>query len=93
MITSQINPENLKKQPLNLIPDHQQTFDVEPMYPLRFFEEFVTSVDGDCNFEASCKIELDKLIGSRFLLFYKDKAQQWEKYLRQSLTFFRQVEN
>ncbi len=28
-----------------------------------------------------------------FLLFFKDKAQEWQKYLAQSLAFFQQVEN
>jgi LynF/TruF/PatF family peptide O-prenyltransferase len=39
------------------------------------------------------KIELDKLIASRFMLFFQDKAQEWPKYLAQSLAFFQQVEN
>lgn len=43
--------------------------------------------------EASCKIELDKLIASRFMLFFKDQSQEWQKCLTQSLAFFRQVEN
>ena len=51
------------------------------------------NVEGDCSIEASCKIELDKLIASRFMFFFKDKAQQWQKYLHQSLTFFNRVEN
>ncbi|MFM7883345.1 MAG: DUF5838 family protein, partial [Microcystis panniformis] len=54
---------------------------------------FVMEVEGDCSIEASCKIELDKLIASRFMLFFKDKAQEWQKYLAQSLAFFQQVEN
>ncbi|NCR42766.1 MAG: anacyclamide synthesis protein AcyF, partial [Microcystis aeruginosa W13-11] len=42
---------------------------------------------------ASCKIELDKLIASRFMLFFKDQSQEWQKCLTQSLAFFQQVEN
>ncbi len=35
---------------------------------------------------------IDKLIASRFMPFFKDKAQEWQKYLAQSLAFFKQVE-
>ncbi|MCZ8048696.1 MAG: DUF5838 family protein [Microcystis sp. LE19-41.2A] len=73
--------------------NHQQAFDVEPVYPLRLFEDFVMEVEGDCSIEASCKIELDKLIASRFMLLFKDKAQEWQKYLTQSPACFQQVEN
>ncbi|MGK7877356.1 MAG: DUF5838 family protein [Xenococcaceae cyanobacterium] len=85
--------KSLQEQRLQFIRAHQQAFDVEPIYPLRLFEDFVTGVGGDCTIEASCKVELDKLIASRFVLFFKDKAQHWEKYLNQSLAFFRQVES
>ncbi|NCR42425.1 MAG: hypothetical protein GPJ21_23010, partial [Microcystis aeruginosa W13-11] len=64
---------------------HQQAFDVEPIYPLGLFKDFVMEVEGDCNIEASCKIELDKLIASRFMLFFKDQSQEWQKCLTQSL--------
>jgi LynF/TruF/PatF family peptide O-prenyltransferase len=92
MIADVIKKDRLKEQKLQFIRNHQQAFDVEPIYPLPLFEDFVMSVEGDCSLEASCKIESDKLIASRFLLFFKDKAQQWQKYLYQSLTFFSQVE-
>ena len=93
MIADVIQKDRLKEQKLQFIRNHQQAFDVEPIYPLPLFEDFVMGVEGDCSLEVSCKIELDKLIASRFLLFFKDKAQQWQKYLHQSLTFFSQVEN
>ncbi|TRU92195.1 MAG: LynF/TruF/PatF family peptide O-prenyltransferase [Microcystis wesenbergii Mw_QC_S_20081001_S30D] len=93
MIVAEIQKNSLKEQRIQFIRNHQQAFDVEPIYPLRLFENFVMSVEGDCTIEASCKIELDKLIASRFMLFFKDQAQEWEKYLTQSLAFFRQVEN
>lgn len=92
MIADVIKKDRLKEQKLQFIRNHQQAFDVEPIYPLPLFEDFVMGVKGDCGLEASCKIELDKLIASRFLLFFKDKAQEWQKYLNQSLTFFSQVE-
>ena len=93
MIVADIQKSFLKEQRLQFIRNHQQAFDVELIYPLRLFEDFVMGVEGDCTIEASCKIELDKLIASRFLLFFKDKAQEWQKYLAQSLAFFQQVEN
>ena len=93
MIADVIPKDRIKEQKLQFIRNHQQAFDVEPIYPLPLFEDFVMGVEGDCSIEASCKIELDKVIASRFLLFFKDKAQQWQKYLHQSLTFFSQVEN
>ena len=93
MIVADIQKSFLKEQRLQFIRNHQQAFDVELIYPLRLFEDFVMGVEGDCSIEASCKIELDKLIASRFMLFFKDKAQEWQKYLAQSLAFFQQVEN
>ena len=93
MIVAEIQKNALKEQRIQFIRNHQQAFEVEPIYPLRLFEDFVMSVEGNCELEASCKIELDKLIASRFLLFFKDKSQEWQKCLTQSLTFFKQVES
>ncbi|MCZ8223495.1 MAG: DUF5838 family protein [Microcystis sp. LE19-84.1B] len=93
MIVADIQKNSLKEQRLQFIRNHQQAFDVEPIYPLRLFEDFVMEVEGNCYIEASCKIELDKLIASRFMLFFKDQAQELQKYLTQSLAFFQQVEN
>ena len=93
MIVADIQKNSLKEQRLQFIRNHQQAFDVEPIYPLRLFEDFVMGVEGDCSIEASCKIELDKLIASRFMLFFKDQSQEWQKCLTQSFAFFRQVEN
>ena len=93
MIVAAVQKDRIKEQKLQFIRHHQQAFDVEPIYPLPLFEDFVMSVEGDCSLEASCKIELDKLIASRFVFFFKDKAQHWQKYIHQSLAFFSQVEN
>jgi LynF/TruF/PatF family peptide O-prenyltransferase len=93
MIVAKIKKNLLQEQRLQFIRAHQQAFDVEPIYPLRLFEDFVTGVEEDCSIEASCKVELDKLIASRFMFFFKDKAQYWQKYLNQSLAFFHQVES
>lgn len=92
MIVAEIDKERLKEQRIQFIRAHQQAFDVDPIYPLPLFEDFVRSVDGDCTIEASCKVELDKLIASRFLFFFKDPAQEWPSYLQQGLSFFHKVE-
>ncbi|NER99687.1 MAG: anacyclamide synthesis protein AcyF, partial [Symploca sp. SIO1B1] len=60
MIIAEINKEKLKEQRLNFIRTHQEAFDVDPIYPLQLFEDFVMGVAGDCTLEASCKVELDK---------------------------------
>ena len=93
MIVAEIRKNSLKEQRIQFVRNHQQAFDVEPVYPLRLFEDFVMSVEDNCGIEASCKIELDKLIGSRFMFFFQDQNPKWEEYLAQSLAFFRQVEN
>ncbi|MEO1376279.1 MAG: DUF5838 family protein [Cyanobacteria bacterium J06635_10] len=93
MIVTQIKDDRLKEQKLQFIRTHQEAFDVQPIYRLRLFEEFVTEAEGDCIIEASCKVELDKLIASRLVLFFQDKAKNWKEYLNQSLAFFRQVES
>lgn len=93
MVVAEIDKERLKEQRIQFIRAHQQAFDVDPIYPLYLFEDFVVSVQETCSLEASCKVELDKLIASRFLLFFKDSTQQWRKWLNQSLAFFGQVES
>lgn len=93
MIITPIKENRLKEQRLQFIRSHQEAFDIESIHTLPLFEEFVIGVEGDCIIEASCKVELDELIASRFLLFFRNKSQEWEKYLNQSLTFIRQVES
>lgn len=83
---------HLQGFPLQFIRAHQQAFDVEPIFPLQLFEDFVASVKGDLAIEASCKIEFDKLIASRFLLFFKDLNQLPASTIKQTLSFFHQVE-
>lgn len=93
MIIDEIQKDSLKEQRLQFIRTHQQAFDVGQIYALRIFEDFVRGVEEDCTIEASCKVELDKLIASRFMFCFKDKSEQWSKHLQESLAFFRQVEN
>ncbi|NCS13495.1 MAG: LynF/TruF/PatF family peptide O-prenyltransferase [Microcystis aeruginosa G13-09] len=91
MIVAEIQKNSLKEQRIQFIRNHQQAFDVEPIYPLRLFEDedFVMEVEGDCNIEASCKIELDKLIASRFMLFFKDQSHYslLQKFLGHNFDF------
>lgn len=49
MIVAEIQKNSLKEQRIQFIRNHQQAFDVEPIYPLRLFEDFVMEVEGDCN--------------------------------------------
>lgn len=93
MVVAEIDKERLKEQRIQFIRAHQQAFDVDPIYPLHLFEDFVISAQESCHLEASCKVELGKLIASRFLLFFKDPTQKWQKWLNQSLAFFGQVES
>ncbi|MDJ0669831.1 MAG: DUF5838 family protein, partial [Microcystis sp. M53598_WE2] len=44
MIVADIQKSFLKEQRLQFIRNHQQAFDVELIYPLRLFEDFVMGV-------------------------------------------------
>ncbi|HEY9803090.1 LynF/TruF/PatF family peptide O-prenyltransferase [Anabaena azotica] len=81
------------EQPLQFIRTHQDAFDVEPIFPLKLFEEFVVGVKSNLTIEASCKVEVDKLLASRFLLFFQNPVQQWQECLSKTINFFNQVEN
>jgi len=89
--TSVIKQNYSRIKRLQFIRAHQNAFDVEPVFPLQLFEDFVVNVEGYCAIETSCKVELDKLIASRFLLFF-DKTVEPSHCLRQVLDFFSQVE-
>jgi LynF/TruF/PatF family peptide O-prenyltransferase len=88
MIVARHSKSSIKDQRLQFIRNHQQAFDVEPIYSLRLFEDFVMEVEGNCYIEASCKIELDKLIASRFMLFFKDRASRMSKISSSIFSFF-----
>ncbi len=89
--TSVIKQNRSREKRLQFIRAHQNAFDVEPVFPLQMFEDFVVGVEGNCSIEASCKVELDKLIASRSLLFF-DRKFEASYCLRQILDFFSQVE-
>jgi LynF/TruF/PatF family peptide O-prenyltransferase len=93
--TSVFQENYLREKNLQFIRAHQIAFDVEPIFPLPLFEEFVANAEGDCGIEASCKIEVDRLIASRFLLFFdrSDKAVSPANKLAKVLDFFHQVGN
>jgi PatG C-terminal/Family of unknown function (DUF5838) len=51
MIAAELDKERLKEQRIQFIRAHQQAFDVDPIYPLHLFEDFVVSIcrmDSDC---------------------------------------------
>lgn len=61
MIADVIQKDRLKEQRLQFIRAHQQAFDVEPIYPLRLFEDFVqySSLIGfDFYFHGNSEIEI-----------------------------------
>lgn len=90
--TSILQQNYLREKRLHFIRAHQAAFDVDPVFPLQLFENFAVSIAGNCGTEASCKVELDRLIASRSLLFF-DKTAQPSQNLTQALDFFRQVES
>ena len=89
--TSIIKQNRSREKRLQFIRAHQNAFDVEPVFPLQMFEDFVLGVEGNCTIEASCKVELDKLIASRLMLFF-DQTVEPSHSLTQALDFFSQVE-
>jgi len=90
MITSDIQTLLLRDRRLHFIGSHRAAFEVEPLYPLEIFEDFVAKINEDCGIEASCKVESDKLIAGRFLIFF---AEELEDRLAKILDFFRQIES
>jgi LynF/TruF/PatF family peptide O-prenyltransferase len=92
-MNSIIQTRLLSDQRLYFIKAHLQAFEVDPsVYPLKIFEDFIAKLDDDCVFsiEASCKIEADKLLAGRFLVFLRPP---FESSLAQTLKFYNQVES
>ena len=90
MPISSLQKSLIQQQKLNFINAHLQAFDVEPLYPLEIFKDFVAKNNDIYLIESSCKIEADKLLAARFLLFMR---QNIEENLAEIITFFRLVEN
>lgn len=87
---STLKQNHLREQRIQFIRAHLDAFDVEPIFPLGLFEEFVASIEGDCIIEASCKIEVDRLIASRFLFFFVENSSI--DPMAETLGFFERVE-
>lgn len=94
-LTSTLQQNHQREKRLQFIRAHQAAFDVEPRFPLPLFEDFVLNTVGNCKLEASCKIELERLIASRFVLFFDnlDDAIQSPHKLGQVLNFLDRVES
>ena len=90
-LTSVIKQNRSREKRLQFIRAHQNAFDVDPLFPMQLFEDFVVGVEGNCLIEVSCKVELDKLVASRSLLFF-DRTVEPSHCLRQTLDFFSLVE-
>jgi LynF/TruF/PatF family peptide O-prenyltransferase len=71
---------------------HQEAFDVTPDFPLPLFEKLVTALEESCVIELSCKVESDRLLAGRFLIF-PNRQDVWSKSLAQALEFLDLVES
>lgn len=60
------------EEKLHYIGAHKSAFDIEPVYPLAIFEQFVATT-GDCLIECSGKIKRDQLYPARFNLQFSDR--------------------
>ncbi len=74
---------------LDYIGAHKNAFEIEYLYPLDIFEQFVEKT-GNCLIECSCKIKKDIIYPARFDLQFSDK--QYINNLNAVLKFFNQVE-
>jgi LynF/TruF/PatF family peptide O-prenyltransferase len=80
----------IREQKLHFINAHRQAFEVKSLYPLEIFQDFVAKNNGVSLIESSCKIEADKLLAGRFLVF---NPKPNKRKLAESIAFFHQVEN
>lgn len=76
-------------QKLHYIGAHKSAFEIDYLYPLDIFEQFVETT-GDCLIECSGKIKQDKLYPARFDLQFSDR--QHADNLNAVLNFFSKVE-
>ncbi|MFB2836074.1 LynF/TruF/PatF family peptide O-prenyltransferase [Floridanema evergladense] len=75
---------------LYYINQHKQVFDVDYLYPLDIFEQFVQEQATNWGLECSCKIEKDKLYPARFNLF---RNQPTSQHYQAAIHFFEQAES
>jgi LynF/TruF/PatF family peptide O-prenyltransferase len=76
---------------IHYIGKHKHVFEVENLYPLNLFENFVERIEetGNCVLESSCKIDQDKLYPVRFGIGFATESPEQFKAV---FGFFRQVE-
>jgi len=77
-----------KEQRLQIIREHLEAFDVEPVFPLSLFEQAVVNLDSCWGIEPSCKVEGNRLFASRFNV----SMENWPRSIEQSLNFLDAVE-
>lgn len=76
-------------QKIHYIGTHKSAFDIDYLYPLDIFEQFVETT-GKCLIECSGKIKQDKLYPARFNLQFSDR--HYADNLNAVLNFFSKVE-
>jgi LynF/TruF/PatF family peptide O-prenyltransferase len=69
--------------------EHKNAFEVENLYPLERFEDFVRTQE-ECLMDCSCKISGDQIHAARFTIVYSNK-QHAQKQVIAAMNFFHQV--
>lgn len=83
---------HLKDRRLQFVRTHQEVFDVEPMFPLRLFEEAILEIEGSCCVESSCKVEGSRLLAGRYEVC-NDLGTTWPQSLTHAFKFLDKVES
>ncbi|EAW34319.1 LynF/TruF/PatF family peptide O-prenyltransferase [Lyngbya sp. PCC 8106] len=91
-IANRVPYNYLREQRIQFMHAHQDAFDVSTVFPLPLFEKLVTELEGSNVIELSCKIEADKLLAGRFLIF-SDQENNWHQSLAQALQFLDSIES
>ncbi|MEG4631570.1 LynF/TruF/PatF family peptide O-prenyltransferase [Microcoleus sp. AR_TQ3_B6] len=91
-LTSILQNNHLKDRRLQFVRTHQEVFDVEPMFPLRLFEETILEIEGSCGIESSCKVEGSRLLAGRFEVC-NDFGKTWPQSLTHAFKFLDKIEN
>ncbi|MEA5500196.1 LynF/TruF/PatF family peptide O-prenyltransferase [Limnoraphis robusta] len=96
-INSRFQQNNLREQRLQFMRGHQYFFDVTPDFPLPLFEKLVVELEGSSIVELSCKVQEDRLLAGRFLIFsdqiFSNQENFWHKSLVQALNFLDSIES
>lgn len=83
---------HLKDRRLQFVRTHQEVFDVEPIFPLRLFEEAILEIEGSCCVESSCKVEGSRLLAGRYEVC-NDEGSTWPQSLTHAFKFLDKVES